>query len=374
MALQNIRISFCVVCMNRLHQLQETFLQNIFDNDDYKELEFILLNYNSQDGMDDWVKENLADQIACGKLIYYHTIEPKEFSHSHAKNMVFKLASGDIICSINADHFTGKGFATYVNVVFNENSNAVLTTVDYFKINPNYNPPKDVFGRVCVKKSDFLKVGGFDEKMENYGFEDWDFVNRLELLGCKRVLIEDFSYLNYIPHTEQERYSIKNSDKLYRFYINYLTASKSNVIVLFTDNTFKQGTLIDNFTVGAEDRRYAYTPRNSRFEFSLEQRLWRTGTWVIANKSIQFYYDSGSCSVLISEDADMTTLLDTVLDMKYFLISNSETANSLITFDYFYQNRSLMEKHLEEEITIVNRDGFGLGNVKKNYNSTPLFT
>src|SRR5690349_9158200 len=103
---ENFAISFCIVCMNRLHQLEETLLQNIKDNEGYDNLEFVVLNYNSQDGMDEWVREHLSDYISIGKVNYYKTSEPTIFSHSHSKNLMFKLAKGDIVCNVNADNYT----------------------------------------------------------------------------------------------------------------------------------------------------------------------------------------------------------------------------------------------------------------------------
>src|SRR5688500_144474 len=104
--------------MNRSHHLKQTFLKNIEDNIGYENLEFILLDYNSEDDMEEWVKENLLQHIASGKVVYYKTFEPLAFKHSHAKNLVFKLANNDILCSINADHFAGENFAHYVNESF----------------------------------------------------------------------------------------------------------------------------------------------------------------------------------------------------------------------------------------------------------------
>lgn len=342
-------------------------MRNIEDNESYAELEFVLLNYNSTDGMHDWVKENLAKEIATGKVVYYHTIEPVVFSHSHSKNMAFNLAQGDIVCSINADHFTGRDFANYVNEQFNKNPNSVLTTVDYYNTMENYNPSKDVFGRVCANKADFLKVGGFDEMMENYGFEDWDFVNRLEMNGTTRVLIEDFSYLNFISHSEQERYTVEDLEKIYRIYIGYLTPSTSDAIILFTDKTYERGTLIDNSTVDAHEPKYAYTARNQRFEFSLVDKLWQQGTWTITQSSITLQDDKSNNSMLVYSDMGMVQLSDASSKLDYYHISNPETVRSLITFGYFYQNRGRMERHLEEKTTTVNHGGFGLGSVSRNW-------
>src|SRR6187402_755906 len=119
MKLINYKISFCIVCMNRLHQLKETLKANIIDNEDYEQLEFILLDYNSKDGLEVWVKENFYDFIATGRLIYYRTDLPQNWDPSHSKNVAFKLASGEIICNLWADYFAGAGFASYINEQFN---------------------------------------------------------------------------------------------------------------------------------------------------------------------------------------------------------------------------------------------------------------
>ena len=69
MASQNYKMSFCIVCMNRVHQLKETLLKNINDNGDYDNLEFTILNYNSLDGMDEWLKENMQIYLSSGKIV-----------------------------------------------------------------------------------------------------------------------------------------------------------------------------------------------------------------------------------------------------------------------------------------------------------------
>ena len=46
------QISFCITCMNRLKHLQETLEKNILDNFLVDEVEFVVLDYNSQDGLE----------------------------------------------------------------------------------------------------------------------------------------------------------------------------------------------------------------------------------------------------------------------------------------------------------------------------------
>ncbi|WP_158563357.1 hypothetical protein [Chitinophaga silvatica] len=49
--MEPLKISFCTVCMGRLHHLRQTLLQNIADNTTYDNLEFVILDCNSEDGI-----------------------------------------------------------------------------------------------------------------------------------------------------------------------------------------------------------------------------------------------------------------------------------------------------------------------------------
>lgn len=373
--MQHFKISFCIVCMNRLHQLSETLIQNIKDNEDYPELEFIVLDYNSQDGMAEWIKQNVSEFINNERLLYYRTNEPLSFNHSHSKNLAFNLANGNIVCNINADHYTGKGFAHYINEMFNENDNSVLTTIDYYKTKKDYHPPKDVFGRVCVKKNDFLKIKGFDERMNRYGFEDWDFINRLELISVHRVLIDDFKYLNFISHTEEERFAL-NADHLENVYVNYITSSVSALLFLYKNQTYEMGILIDNSTINSEDYNYAFKKRNYHFEFTVQEPGWETGCWDsdLSNFTLSLFSEHGETKRgKFKNDLTHTAYLE-IKDSCYFRLTNAATIQNILEFNYFFYNRSLMEKNLENNTAVVNGN-FGKAVVFKNFQSdSPIYT
>lgn len=359
----NTRISFCVVCMNRLHQLKMTLPVNIDANVEYDNLEFIILDYNSQDGLQEWIFENLADLIKKEKVVYYKTPDPLEFSHSHSKNMAFKLATGDILCNINADHYTGAGFATYVNELFHNNSRIVLTPIDYFKVKKNYFPPLDVMGKVCVKKDDFFSVTGFDENMSNYGFEDCDFINRLELNGLRRHFIEDKSYLNFISHTNEERYSTKKlTEKIHSFYVSYLTPSKSEILFLYKDNTFQLGTLINNSAYNSAGCIYPYLNPEGRYEFSLVDDKFESGIWT---DNLNF--------ITLSQDTFIKCMVDRreiiqnqITNEIFYLVTQSQSVEDLLVFAYQYASRSIMEKNLADK-KIKTNVTYGKGTVYKNF-------
>lgn len=365
MEVKNYKISFCVVCMNRLHQLKQTLLKNIKDSEDYSELEFIVLDYNSEDGMEDWAKENLADFISNGRVVYYKTTDPTSWSPSHSKNLAFNLATGDIICSIWADYYTGAGFAKYVNDSFKTDDNIVLTPIDFHKIKKGYNPSGDVLGKVCVKKSDFLRIKGFDERMNRHGFEDYDFINRLEMIGVKRVLIEDYTFLEYIKHKNSERYSLP--DDLKCLHVNYKTASESDVLILYRDRRFELATIVDNSTANADDCQYAYITRNHKFEYGLKESKWTTGKWERrSDRTLIFKGSENEFSLQKEKESGKTLLTNMANHAVFHEITSNEVINNVLVFNHFYYTRSIMEKNLQNKNAVPN-EHFGEAVVYKNF-------
>ena len=55
--------------MNRLSHLQETLPKNIHDNYLLGDVEFVLLDYNSSDGLESWVKNDMKNILIWE---YYH--------------------------------------------------------------------------------------------------------------------------------------------------------------------------------------------------------------------------------------------------------------------------------------------------------------
>ncbi len=203
-----MRISFCITCMGRVHHLKETLPQNIRDNpkSDGLDVEFIVLNYNSQDDLHDWITTDLemAKHIESGLIKYGRTTEPEFFHMSHAKNMAHRMASGDVICNLDADNFTGKGFAKLINKIFSEDMNIVVNPSH--RISKYFSPDeRGFFGRIIISKDNFFKLGGYDENFYGWGGEDQDFMQRAKGMGVKHKRIDTLKYLNIITHTDEDR-------------------------------------------------------------------------------------------------------------------------------------------------------------------------
>jgi len=191
------RISFCVTCMNRSEHIKKTLKKNMIDNSEYPDLEFVLLDYNSSDDLQEWVFQNFKDELEIGRLIYYQTKTPKYFHMANAKNIAHNIATGDIVCNLDADNFLGKDFAFYVNTSMQHNTDII----GVHQRNNKYIPAhiSDCGGRIFLTKENFLKLGGYNEEFIGWGYEDTEFKERAFIMGLKKEEIPR-GFLRSISH------------------------------------------------------------------------------------------------------------------------------------------------------------------------------
>jgi glycosyltransferase involved in cell wall biosynthesis len=177
---KNYKISICTTVMNRIDNLKYTLPKNIEANSDYNNVEFIILDYNSSDGLGDWIKKEMFNHIKSGKLVYYRTEEPKFFDMSHSRNIAFKVASGDIVNNIDADALSlvtkGEGLASFINRMANQQpKNAIFAKSRQL-----------LRGRIGFYKDEFIDIlGGYDENLKGYGHDDANLLHRAWGLGFK---------------------------------------------------------------------------------------------------------------------------------------------------------------------------------------------
>ena len=173
---KNYKISICTNAMNRLEEVKGTFLKNIEDNIAYDNVEFVLLNYGSNDGLDQWASDNLRGFIKDGIVNYYYTSEPKHYSMAHSKNMAIRLSNGDVATSVDADNFINSGFAEKLNYLANQQEEKSVFVKGKQRLR----------GRIGFWREEFISdLGGYDELMTGYGFEDYDILYRSLCLGFK---------------------------------------------------------------------------------------------------------------------------------------------------------------------------------------------
>lgn len=361
--------------MNRLSHVKATLPKNIQDNENYPAIEFVLLDYNSSDGLEEWVKSDLQSYINKGVLTYFKSTEPTSFHRSHSRNIMFRLATGDIVCNVDADNFIGKNFAGYINNVFVENERVFLcadTTGERYYI-------PDVFGRFCVKKEDFINIGGYDEDLSGYGYEDIDLYTRIKMLGRQEVVIEDTTFLKYIPHTDKERveneYSFKSVNTIFLSHVNYC---ETEILLLFEGGKFEMATLIDANTVNSQlliNLSLRVNPTEQSFNrFYFDGNAWQHGEWSHNRHHLTLKFVNKPTIILNIQNSEVLERLSTDDNSKlYSKVENPEHLKKIILMHCMLKNKMRMTINLNNKRKLANNNGFGKGIVFKNFDySNPL--
>lgn len=202
-------IGYCTTCKNRTPHLERTLSLNLSYTsvDDTK---IILLNYNSQDNLVEYLQQNHMRDIQSGRLVVYTFKEIGPFRMAHAKNMAHRLAMREgcnILVNMDADNYAAYGFDLFVKESFDKSKDIFLwPDLDTIKINRGGKGSfKGLNGRIAVTQDAFLKIGGYDERFRAWSPDDKDFDARLRRLGYSREAIPE-EFLNVVLHTNKMRF------------------------------------------------------------------------------------------------------------------------------------------------------------------------
>lgn len=192
-------LSFCITCKNRLSQIKETLPRNIADNKhDKDKVEFVLVDFGSEDGLPEWIFKNFKLEIQEGFLKYYYTDELPYWHASIAKNTAHRLASHDIVVNLDCDNFTGFKGAKFLLDKF-EKYGPYRT---YHQFSNDFGD--GTFGRIALTKKNFLSLGGYDERFEPMGHQDADLLLRAAISGFTLVYLVDSRYNRAIPNSKED--------------------------------------------------------------------------------------------------------------------------------------------------------------------------
>ncbi len=175
-----MRISFCTACMNRLYQLKETLPRNLETIADVPDVELVVLNYNSADGMHEWISETYGlDQARFPQLTYARQSSATRFHASKAKNLAHKIASGDVLVNLDADNFVGRSIEILREKFLSGNADVVHLWSGVWG--------DGTYGRIAMRRSAFHELGGYDETFFPVGHQDCDLLMRACARGLRYV-------------------------------------------------------------------------------------------------------------------------------------------------------------------------------------------
>jgi N-terminal domain of galactosyltransferase len=329
--------------MNRLAHIAATLPQNLLDNRDYPDVDFVILNYNSKDELQKYILDTFGAEIRSGRISYYRTAQPDYFDRSHSRNVAFRLAQGDILCNLDSDNFTGPGFAAYLNDLF-------CTFTDIFVSAPFED---NIAGRIAMRKQDYLSTRGYDQRLMCYGYEDDDMICRLETNGLRKVIIDDKKFLNAIGHPAAEKIENEYIKRhLLDCYVRYITPSISETIILLKDGRFLAGTLIDYDTLKAELDSGRPDPLLDFIDPG--------------------FREGRSTELTFGPEKDI--LLDPDRKIFHRLSGKEEIIDECILFFSQQFNRSILDGKNDQPGVTINPNGFGSATVYRNYDQNTALT
>lgn len=221
-----LKITFATTCKNRAHHLKQTLIANMEGNPSTPDLkvEFVVLNYSSQDDLHKWIITNKYTRQAMreGRLRYLKVDGMNFWRIGHAKNIAHRFSSGgpnDIGVTVDADNLIGEDYALFVADAFNRNSNIILIPEPHIK-----SAAKNGYGhcgRVAVLNKHFMELGGYDERYEAYGNDDANFKIRAQSYGLKALIYDDEQYLQTIPHDNYSRVKhVQDPEEAFKWFEN----------------------------------------------------------------------------------------------------------------------------------------------------------
>ena len=104
-------------------------------------------------------------------------------------NKAHSIASGEIQVSLGADIYITREYIEDIIEKFDRDMNSLITASNG--------------GIIVISAENFKKLGGYDETMTGWGFEDIDFIYRARTLGVTCCLSIGYSF---IPHSDHLRF------------------------------------------------------------------------------------------------------------------------------------------------------------------------
>jgi hypothetical protein len=205
-------LSYCYPCRDRLHSVKQTLPSVIAAAEKSPPVEIVILNYGSTDGLGGWLKEN-APQV---KHVWY---EAEHFHMAHSRNLSVIMALGEYVISSDAETRVDERLFLGLRRTIEDTGRPLIrlgrrpSSARLAKENPGGGACDGgcrwwTHGVFCVKRSEFMAAGGFDERFEFYGPEDKDIIHRLRRRGLEYATIDNHKLITNLETPDEEK--VKN--------------------------------------------------------------------------------------------------------------------------------------------------------------------
>jgi hypothetical protein len=221
-----------------------------------------------------------------------------------------------------------------------------------------------------------LKTGGYDEEMINYGFEDFDLINRLEIADIDKKLIKNGGFLDVIEHDTKNRiieeFPYKN---IRNVLVNYVNPSVSAIILLFLNDTFALATIINQQGHGSLNKDTRFKTKGKK-AINIESGYWTKGNVKTKNfETVELIpvNEHGVYFLTKHLDEDSFMLKKGSHNAVFYNFKDVKLIEEAVLFYSETCNRTKMQENFSQKIVNPNRASIGCGTVYKNFDyTTPI--
>ena len=202
----------CIVpCKGRLELLRR-MIPKLLAQSDLPDYRVLVVDYGCPDGTFEWCQEQKHPRLDCVKVLD----GTDRFNASRSRNCGVRLANSQMIVTLDSDCVLGTRSMLRRMVEPLLASEADLSHVTLTQQDGSIYP-----AHICLAyyRDSWLAVGGYDEKMTGWGYEDTDFFDRLKACGHCQELEADHNDFYLIDHANNLRvqfYEEKSIDESWR--------------------------------------------------------------------------------------------------------------------------------------------------------------
>lgn len=222
-------VSLVAVCMGRPDTLRQTAKAWL----KVKRIdEIILVDWSSSEPL-----EPVIRSIEGGKRIRVIRVEgEKNWVLSRAYNLAVNASSHANVIRTDCDYRIGEDFVSaHQKMLDISQQKSVAQSIKGgtgFYYSGNYHLARNenevhLNGAVFIRRSDFVRIGGYDERIQTYGWDDEDLYNRLGESGLAKYNIS-YDHVSHVKHGDSGRTQTGVKFAAVEIDVNSLLLSKLN--------------------------------------------------------------------------------------------------------------------------------------------------
>lgn len=195
-------VSLVACCMNRHETLRQT-LPTWLDLPHVNEI--VIVDWSSTTPLIDLVHNVTRDR----RVKVIRVENEKDWILSRAYNLAIGATSREDILRTDCDYRIERGFVrAHVLNIESEGASSSKNRLSHFYAG-NYNRARNenevhLNGAMFIRRKDFVQVGGYDERIQTYGWDDEDLYDRLAKAKVEKRDI-NYDHVKHVAHNDVSR-------------------------------------------------------------------------------------------------------------------------------------------------------------------------